>query len=270
MAVATTTDPLSGQSNRYANLPLVGNGMTGRILRLGDDRVVKVARTFPLDHLTGKERGDTEYFNAINAQALENERNVYERLGSHRGIIQCFQATNDGIELAFADQGSLDTYIESRPEPHDNVKLGWIASLTDTFCHVHSRRVFVDEIALRNFVIAADGSLKLIDFGQAVLLPLEADPDTICENDLTAKIEILHLGCIIYSIVTWTPHKYYYFNPDPHRPKLQDIPLADHLLCGTIIRKCWNGEYANVDALNKEVRASMVGTDLPEPSHSGF
>lgn len=254
MADATAADPLPSGSNGSPNLPVVGIGMTGLILRLSNDRVVKVAKTYQLDQFEDKARDDMEYINSINSQTLENERKVYERLGHHDGIIHCFQATQEGLELEFADQGNLEVYIRSYPEPRDNIKLEWISSLTDTFRYVHSRRVFVDEIALRNLLVA-NGRLKLADFGQSVLLPLAADTDTICENNLTAKIEILHIGWIIYSIATWTAHKYYYFDPDMHLPNLRDIPLADDLLCRAVIKKCWNGDYINMDALDKEVRA---------------
>lgn len=62
--------------------------------------------------------------------------------------------------------------------------------------------MFLDEIALRNVLVFED-QLKLVYFGQSILLPITADIDTICENDLTAKIEILHLGWIIYSVALW-------------------------------------------------------------------
>jgi hypothetical protein len=42
-------------------------------------------------------------------------------------------------------------------------------------------------------------AIFLVCDGQSILLPLTADIDTVCEK-MTAKIEILHLGWIIYSI----------------------------------------------------------------------
>ena len=112
----------------------------------------------------------------------------------------------------------------------------------------------MDEIALRNILIT-DDQLKLADFGQSVLLPLDADVDTICEEELTAKIEILHLGWIIYSITVWRVHKYYFYGVDPPQwPSQQELPPTEHLFCGTIIKKCWNGEYVSMGALNKDTR----------------
>lgn len=94
---------------------------------------------------------------------------------------------------------------------------------------------------------------------ESILLLIEANMETICENDLTAKIEILHLGWIIYSIATWHIHKYYYFNTeDPKLSDARDLPPIDGLCCGTIIIECWNGEYISMVALNEEARDLLM------------
>ena len=232
--------------------------MTGFILKLDEDRVVKIAKVYPLDHYAGHDRSNMEYINDINHKILKNEKSIYQRLGNHNGIISCFKASDYGIELAFAKQGNLETYIETNPEPHESFRTEWILSLTDTLSYVHSRKIFVDEVALRNFLVA-DGRLKLADFGQSLLLPLTADMDTICENDLTAKIEMLHLGWIIYSIAVWRIHKYYFFDlEDPQWPDPQELPPTEHIFCGTIVRKCWNGEYISMNALNEETHGLLA------------
>jgi hypothetical protein len=38
------------------------------------------------------------YFNFMNRSELQNEKAVYERLGSHDGIILCFNAQEDLLE----------------------------------------------------------------------------------------------------------------------------------------------------------------------------
>ncbi|MCJ1253633.1 hypothetical protein MMC24_001445 [Lignoscripta atroalba] len=242
----------------YAGLGMVGIGMTGLILKLDEDRVVKVAKVYPLDHYSEHDRSNMEYIHDINRETLKHEKSIYERLGNHKGIIHCFKASDYGIELAFAKQGNLETYIKTNTAPHESFKTEWILSLIDTLSYVHSRKVFVDEIALRNFLVT-DARLKLADFGQSLLLPLTVDVDTICENDLTAKIEILHLGWIIYSIAVWRVHKFYFFElEDPQWPNPQEFLQTDHLFCGTIIKKCWNGDYASMNALNEEAQALLA------------
>jgi serine/threonine protein kinase len=203
-------------------------GMTGRILQLDESRVVKVARVFSPDDYSGRARQNMDYSNSINRDTLKREKAIYQRLGNYKGIIHCFNASEDGIELAFAKQGDLETYIERNIEPQEPFKTKWILSLTDTLSYVHSRKVFVDEIALRN-ILVADGQLKLADFGQSVLLPMEANVDTICEEDLTARIEIFHLGWIIYSIAGWRVYKYYFYGVDPRNGQVNKTFLRQSI-----------------------------------------
>ena len=56
-------------------------GMTGRILRLDESRVVKVARVFSLDSYAGQTRQNMEYSNSINRDTLKHEKAIYQRLG---------------------------------------------------------------------------------------------------------------------------------------------------------------------------------------------
>ncbi|KAF2456171.1 kinase-like domain-containing protein [Lineolata rhizophorae] len=243
-------------ANPYSGLPVVGLGMTARILYLNKERVIKVAKTYAASNFPGKDSSYVESINNQHRETLKHERSITcRRLGDRKGIIPCFKASEYGIELAFAKQGDLEKYIKTNPEPHESLKTEWILILINALSFIHSRRVFVDEIALRN-ILVANGQLKFCDFGQSYLLPLTADVDTICENDLTAKIEILHLGWVIYSIAVWDVHKYYYFDcEDPQWPSPEELPATDHLFWGTIIQKCWNGDYVSMIAVNEAAQA---------------
>lgn len=244
-------------SDPYTNLLMVGNGIYGYIFQLDKDRVVKVAKTYAPD-LDARDFSlhDKEYLNEINRKTIDNEIKVYERLGRYKGIISCLQTTNYGIELAFADEGNLQDYIGTKPEPLQSLKTGWILSVIDTLSYVHSKRVLVDEIALRNFLVA-DGQLKLSDFGQSALLPLSTDMDTVCDNDLTTKIEILHLGWVIYSISKWGVHLYYFFDKQHQMEWPKEFPPLEKVFCRSIIDRCWRGEYANMKDLQSEAHEAL-------------
>lgn len=245
------SQPPAFHHDPYVGLPVIGTGMTGIIFQLGEDRAVKKAKQYPSQSFQNHD--DTEYLNKINHQILEKEIQAFERLGSYKGIIPCFQTSQYGIELALA-QDDLESYLKNYPEREDSLKNTWILSLIETFSYIHSRKVFVDDIALRNILIM-DEQLKLADFGQSILLPLDIDITSATENDLNAKIEILHLGWILYSISSWHVYKYYYFgpeNPDLHWPEADSLPNVDNVLWGGVIRKCWAGEYASMDQLRRE------------------
>jgi serine/threonine protein kinase len=196
--------------------------------------------------------------NDISRQTLENEIQVYKRLGSHDGIIESFQSSSYGVELARA-QGDLEDYIKDHPEPANTSKVAWILSLIKAFSHIHSWRVFVDDIALHN-ILVLDGQLKVADFGQAIVLPLGADITTITENYLNIRIEILHLGWILYSVASWKAHRYYFFDSDEPKPSWPvSFPKVDDVLCGKFIEKCWRGEYASTDDLKIDALELLAG-----------
>ncbi|RAH47524.1 uncharacterized protein BO95DRAFT_461903 [Aspergillus brunneoviolaceus CBS 621.78] len=197
----------------------MGIGLTGVIHELGQERVVKKAKR----HHPGPTRDpeDTEYLNEINRETLKNEIDVFERLGRHQGIIPCYRTSQYGIELARA-QGDLESHLND---------------LIESFAYIHFCKVFVDDVGLRNILVLNE-ELKVADFGQSFLLPRDADMGSITENDLNAKIEILHLGWVIYSIAAWQAHKYYFFNPE--NPDLcwpASFPDVEGVLCGPIIAK---------------------------------
>ncbi|GAA91194.1 hypothetical protein AKAW_09308 [Aspergillus luchuensis IFO 4308] len=203
--------------------------------------------------------------NQINQQTLDNEIQVFQRLGSHKGIISCFQISQCGIELALA-QDNLESYLETYPEHDNSLKTNWIWSIINTFAHVHSCKVFVDDIALRN-ILVLDGQLKLSDFGQSILLPLDIDMTSANENDLNVQIEILHLGWVLYSVASWRVHKFYFFspeNPDLCWPEPDSFPNVDHVLFGEIIHKCWRGEYTSMNDVKDEAH-QLLTADKDHP-----
>ncbi|KAL2865245.1 uncharacterized protein BJX67DRAFT_389475 [Aspergillus lucknowensis] len=219
----------------YVNLPVMGIGLTGIVYKIGEGRVVKKAKQSQL-----RNAGDVEYMNKINKKTLENEIQVFKCLGNWEGIIPHFNISQYGIELA-----------QDYPEQEDTLKVGWIISLIKASSYVHSCKVFVDDIALW-IVLIIDEQLVLADFGQSILLPLDSDIASANANDLNVRIEILHLGWILYSIASWRVHKYYFFNENPELCWLTSLPNADDVLFGKIIKKCWLGEYTSIDPVKAE------------------
>ncbi|KAL5336607.1 hypothetical protein BJX70DRAFT_389803 [Aspergillus crustosus] len=230
--------------------------MTGIVFALGDDRVVKKPRQSQMS-----DADSAAYMNEISQASHDNEVRVFQRLANGcKGVIHCYQLFKYGIELARA-QDNLENYFETHPEGNDTLKITWIRSLIETFAYIHSRRVFVDDIALRNILIMNDKELKVADFGQAIILPLDADIPSVKEQDLTAAIEMLHLGWAFYSIARWQVHKYYFFeieNPDLRWPT--PFPSVEGVLCGELIENCWRGGHASMDDVQRDA-AQLLGSN---------
>ena len=188
---------------------------------------------------------------------LESEKAVYLRVGRCDGIAECISISEDGIRLALYQRGDLETYINSEAEVDRSRKAGWILSIIKTILHFHRSKVLVDDLELRNILVADDLSLKMIDFGQCPLLPLDADISEANDNGLTAQADIFHLGCVIYSIVIWERYECNLFMRGWVRPLLCDLPNVDHLFCGDVIRKCWSAEYSSMEQLYYDTQESL-------------
>ncbi|KAI9848751.1 MAG: hypothetical protein M1837_006838 [Sclerophora amabilis] len=224
----------------------IGTGTTGLVLRQGAyaRKIPKVRNT---SKLSGQEREDQEYINDTNCEALEHEAAIYRRVGKCRGIAQCIDLSKEGIVLEYLSRGDLETYLETEPEPEQSLKVQWILSVVETVSHFHQSRVLIDDIALRNLLIADDMSVKMIDFGQCSIFPEDEDISTADENGMTVQADIFHLGCVIYSIAAWKKFECNLFDYDYLRPPLQEMPALEHLLCGEMIGNCWTGQYQSTE-----------------------
>ena len=230
----------------------VGTGTTGLVLYEGAyaRKIPKIRNT---SKLSGKEREDQEYVNDTNREVLEHEIAAYRRVGKCRGIAQCVRLSREGIVLEYLSRGDLDTYLEREPEPEQSLKAQWILSVIETVSHFHRSRILIDDIALRNLLIANDMSVKMIDFGQCSIFPENIDISTADENGMTVQADLFHLGCVIYSISAWKKFECNLFDRDYLRPPLQELPELDRLLCGKMIRNCWTGQYQSMEEFSEQI-----------------
>jgi hypothetical protein len=67
----------------------------------------------------------------------------------------------------------------------------------------HDKKVLWFDIALRNILLADDWTIRAIDFANSTAEPLDADPNATSSDGYTAKVEVLHLVNVIYSISRW-------------------------------------------------------------------
>src|SRR5206468_2974668 len=116
-----------GTSFTFLSEPVVGMGRTGILLRYGD-RVLKIPKIRATATVPRERRYNTECFNDMSRDSFNTEKQIYERLGTYKGIIKCFKASDEGIELAFAEQGDLHKFITKKPEPTQSLKAKWTLS----------------------------------------------------------------------------------------------------------------------------------------------
>ncbi|PGH14201.1 hypothetical protein AJ79_03174 [Helicocarpus griseus UAMH5409] len=234
----------------------LGNGSDAIVIQRGP-HALKVPKIRPTAGLGEAERRTTGCTSKIAREILEREKQVYRRIGKCNGVAECVEIVDEGIVLACYKNVDLERYVEREKEVESFVKTAWILSAIAALRHLHHvSKVLVFDIAPRNFMLADDMlALKMIDFGQASIFPLDTDNTTVNDEGLTASVDVFHLGCTIYSIVSWQSFEQNLANSDWAVPPLEDMPKLDDLgTWGQIIRKCWTCQYHSAEGLYQEAR----------------
>ena len=156
---------------------VLGSGSTAVILLRNG-----VALKPPLRYLWSSD-SDVE----VNIQSVRREQNVYRRLQSitaddrSKGIVSCTGFSAEATQLAYMVNSDLRTYL-TKCRPSHQLQLAWFREIAHTLCFIHDRRVLVADIATRNFLLDTDLSLKICDFSEASLLPLDSNMETVDDN----------------------------------------------------------------------------------------
>ena len=243
----------SGLRPRYVDgqtveddLEIIGVGAEGYVLLVSPDAVLKIPR---MDF-----NPNDSYRDDDSIATFEHEKAVYKQLGDIPGVARCLDTSPRGITLEYYDGGDLYTYIYLQPEVCLNQKRRWILQLLDAVGGCHRARVFNIDIQPQNLVIANDSTLRMIDFTQAIIFPEGTDMEQVVDDlNYSMRIELFNLGCLIYSIMSWTNYYNdwnYVLQPWPDRASL---PSTVGLPYGTLIEACWYGLYRNTEGIIQDL-----------------
>ncbi|GES63736.1 kinase-like protein [Aspergillus terreus] len=201
----------------------------------------------------------SDYDVDVNIQSLRREQDVYRRLHSleddrSKGIVRCLGFSTEATRLAYMSNGDLRTYL-AKCRPSRQLQLAWCYEMARILCYVHDRRVLVADISSQNLLLDCHLSIKMCDFSEASLLPLEADMETVDDNGFTTQIDIGLLGAVMYEVVTGTRCKVDLFKDNSpsdgraHWPDRETLPSTQEIWLGAIIEGCWKGEFRTAHSL---------------------
>ena len=142
----------------------VASGFAADIYQTDEHYVIKRPKFFP-----GYDAENQSY-----RALVDNERKVYERLGSHKGIIEYCGISDEStgaIKLAYANDGDLSDYITTHSEPPSQAcRAEMIRLLSAAWLHIYSHNVSVQDIKTENILVQG-GVPKICDFTQGLLFP---------------------------------------------------------------------------------------------------
>ncbi|MFZ5480056.1 MAG: serine/threonine-protein kinase [Myxococcota bacterium] len=147
---------------------------------------------------------------AQGGQSLVREIEALRRL-AHGGIARLLDADPDGAWLAveFAARGRADEWGRGQPLP---VLVEFAAQVADALSHVHEEGLVHGDLKPSNVLVAADGTPRLIDMGEA--RPQEkavpnvggtlgfVAPELLCGDAPSPAADLYGLGVLLYQLLT--------------------------------------------------------------------
>lgn len=240
--LTTRGDPISQEQ-------ILGSGSSAVVLLQNG-----VAIKTPLRYIWSSD-SDVE----MNIQSVRREQDIYRRLQNlederSKGVVHCIECSTEATQLAYMANGDLRTYL-AKYRPSYQLQLAWFHEMARTLCYIHDRRVLVADITSRNFLLDSDLSLKICDFSEASLLPLDSNTETMDDNGFTTQVDIGLLGAVMYEVVTGNKCEIDLFkdnSPTDGRaywPERKFLPSTQGIWLGWIIECCWDGEFHNAHSL---------------------
>ena len=217
---------------------------------------------FDDEEFTPKDGDYDERATAI--KTFENEKNIYKRLGDHPGIIRCYNlsSTDPSIQMPLM-KGDLRHYLaEIRPEKA--TQLSWLTQLAHTMAYIHSRRVIITDFRLDNIVFDDQMAIKLVDFSESTLMPLDWDLDG-CDNcGFSILTDIGQFGAVMFELIMGRRCAFDIYQDwrdvgDPTTwPQRDTLPSTSGVWLGSMIEKCWTKGFASAKDIATELDKESV------------
>ncbi|OAA55615.1 Protein kinase-like domain protein [Niveomyces insectorum RCEF 264] len=263
----------------------IGCGRTSTVLRLRPGVVLKSPHSFrPGSGLA-----------ELTELAVTTEQAVLSRLQGHPRIVQYLGYYDEpggpnGLLLAEASHGDLQTYLDTHPAPDRSLALKWCQQAVEAIAYVHSRGVVHSDLRTGNLLlhetVPGSGVLDLVlaDFGGAACPELGVDgrgmpstpflhPVYATDDVASVGLDLFGLGSVCYVILTghW-PHS----TAPGGRPAReaqarqeyeqrvdelfrQDIyPDVSTLPGGDVVLRCWLRKYTTAEDVLHDIRTGDV------------
>jgi formylglycine-generating enzyme required for sulfatase activity/predicted Ser/Thr protein kinase len=199
--------------DRYRVVSLLGRGGMGRVYLCEDtDLEVEVAVKVLPPEFSGSDDA---------MAAIEKEARLCAKLRGCAGILQLYGfERHEGAALLvmeYAPGGSLHGLVQRRGGlPEDECRrLG--AGISEALAHAHERRILHRDLKPANLLLAADGTVRVADFGLARLLadtssrlsgtgiagtPVYLPPEVLVHGKVDHRGDLYSLGCTLYEMAT--------------------------------------------------------------------
>lgn len=189
---------------------------------------------------------------------LIDERLIYERLGSHEGIIKycgLHDEATGAIKLEYANDGNLDDYVDAYEAPPAFARAAMIQRLADALLYMYDRGVMPQDIRPENTLVC-DGVAKLADFGAGVVYDLKINVKENVTHDELVQRDLRGLCGLVYKIAAWDP--YYSFDGEDISSNAGNLRPTDGLMAGRVLQRCWSGGYSTLKHFHEDLTFELM------------
>ncbi|KAL4794215.1 kinase-like domain-containing protein [Aspergillus venezuelensis] len=214
-----------------------------------------------------------------NIGSIKGEQEIYKRLTGCDHVVKVLQFTETSTKMQLMENGDLLSYItrDSASHPSKQLMLRWFCQMARGLAEIHDRRVLVFDIAMRNFLLDSDLSIKFCDFTEATALPLDTDMEAANDHNSTVQTDIGELAAVMYEVVTGEGYNFNSFlNTGPSDGGLEwpdegSLRPTEGIWLGDTFKKCWTrGKFRNARELLRELESVHVDVDLNVDLENGF
>jgi serine/threonine protein kinase len=148
-----------------------------------------------------------------------------------------------------------DYLLAHNDEILETQRLRWIQEAAEGLQLLHSAGVFHCDIAPKNFLLDADLSLKIADFGSSSLDDSRPSgcastrfitPNFTFSTLPTVQEDLYALGSTMYNIMTGkAPYQELESDEVERRYRAHDFPDITDVPCGKIIQCCWRSDVVS-------------------------
>jgi serine/threonine protein kinase len=199
---------------------------------------------------------------------VSREIDIYERLsqrGGHEGILRYYGTVEKGIRLEYAPNGNLRSFQKRQKDCIDGSRrLKWAAQIAEALDFVHKAGVIHGDLGCHNTFLDEHLNAKLADFAGSSLDGSELLVGVAPSHEypgpaLSTQGDIFAFGAVVYEIMTEEPPygglSEVEINSRYRKGEFADTASLGEM--GTIIRKCWTGQYAGFTPLAQHLRGAM-------------
>jgi len=193
---------------------------------------------------------------------------------NHSNIVTVFDQGEDRGQMFMVMEFVEGTTLEAELEKHKVLPIKRVLDLGDQICaglaYAHGKRVIHRDIKPANIFLAADGTVKLGDFGLARVVnelrirktevkgtPLYMSPEQIRGSDIDFRADLYSVGCTLFECVTGQPPfiegeiLYHHLHTEPPKPSslAANIPPALEAVIMACIAKDKDHRFRSVQAM---------------------